>query len=176
MPSRNVEIKARATDFARQQQLAEALSDSAPTRIVQEDTYLNVSSGRLKLRVFEDGTGELIHYERPDTPSPKESRYIQYELPRPAALKEALTRGLGIRAVVRKTRTLYMAGQTRIHFDEVEGLGRFIELEVVLRDSDSEAMGTEIAHNLMRQLMIQDDDLIAEGYLDLLDRRISEQS
>ncbi len=35
---------------------------------------------------------------------------------------------------VRKTRWLYLVGQTRVHCDHVEGLGNFAELEVVLED------------------------------------------
>ena len=36
----------------------------------------------------------------------------------------------------RSTRTLLMAGRTRIHLDVVAGLGHFLELEVVLRDGE----------------------------------------
>ena len=37
---------------------------------------------------------------------------------------------LGVRGVVKKTRRLIMIGQTRVHIDDVEGLGTFMELEV----------------------------------------------
>ena len=51
----------------------------------------------------------------------------------PESLKSTLSLALGVRGVVRKTRYLYLVGQTRIHLDDVEGLGHFMELEVVMQ-------------------------------------------
>ena len=59
-------------------------------------------------------------------------------------------------------------GQTRVHLDEVEGLGTFVELEVVLRPDQSPAEGTLIATGLMKKLGISDDQLVDRAYLDLL--------
>jgi len=46
------------------------------------------------------------------------------------AKQAALGQALGIKGVVRKRRMVYMIGQTRVHLDQVEGLGEFMELEV----------------------------------------------
>ena len=46
--------------------------------------------------------------------------------------QETLGEALGVKGRVKKTRLLYMVGQTRVHVDEVEGLGNFMELEVSL--------------------------------------------
>ena len=46
--------------------------------------------------------------------------------------QETLGKALGVKGRVKKTRLLYMVGQTRVHVDEVEGLGNFMELEVSL--------------------------------------------
>jgi len=54
----------------------------------------------------------------------------------PDALREALTLAYGVIGRVRKVRTLFMAGRTRIHLDRVEGLGEFLELEVVLAEHE----------------------------------------
>ena len=73
--------------------------------------------------------------------------------------------------MVRKKRTVYLAGRTRIHFDEVEGLGKFIELEVVLRDGEDAASGSAIAEDLMTKLGINKSDLIEQAYVDLLEKK-----
>jgi hypothetical protein len=46
-------------------------------------------------------------------------------------LRAVLAAAQGERLVVEKTRHLFMVGQTRIHIDEVKGLGSFMELEVI---------------------------------------------
>jgi adenylate cyclase class IV len=62
-----------------------------------------------------------------------------------------------------------MSGQTRIHLDKVEGLGDFLELEVVLRDGQSDAEGQAIAEDLMRALGVARTDLLVGAYLDLIE-------
>jgi predicted adenylyl cyclase CyaB len=135
----------------------------------QEDTFFSVPEGRLKLRVFPDGKGELIAYRRPDAVGPKTSEYFVYRTPHPEPLADLLTRALGVRGVVRKRRLLYLAGPTRIHLDEVEGLGAFLELEVVLADGQPEAEGEAIARRLLAELGVCDEDRVAAAYVDLLE-------
>ena len=56
----------------------------------------------------------------------------------------------------------------RIHFVFVEGLGSFVELEVVLQDPESTDEGHAIARKLMDRLEIKDCDLVGGSYVDLL--------
>src|SRR5687767_14220176 len=130
MPA-NVEIKARVQDSAGIRARAEALASTSSQLIEQEDTFFVVPRGRLKLRILSSISAELIYYEREDRAGPKESRYSVFHTSEPDSLKALLQMSLGIRGIVRKQRTLYLVGQTRIHLDEVEGLGSFVELEVV---------------------------------------------
>lgn len=166
--ARNVEIKARSRDIELQGRIAARLAESPPALIEQEDTFFHVPRGRLKLREFGDGTGELIEYDRPDSHGPKQSTYIRSPISEPHSLKAALAAALGVRAVVRKRRTLFLAEQTRIHLDEVAGLGQFIELEVELQPDQTEAEGRAIADRLMSELGIEATDLVAGAYVDLL--------
>jgi predicted adenylyl cyclase CyaB len=165
---RNIEIKARATDFPTQFRIAETLGDGGAEQLIQEDTFFRVPSGRLKLRVFDDGSGELIQYEREIGTGPRECRYVRAPVSEPAPLKEALSLALGVRAVVRKKRTVFFVGQTRVHLDQVDGLGDFIELEVVLEPKESHADGVAIAQQLMARLKIEKEHLVSEAYVDLL--------
>ena len=85
----------------------------------------------------------------------------------PAALREALERTQGGLGRVRKTRWLLHSGQTWIHLDRVEGLGDFLELEVVLRNGQSEAEGEAIAEALLARLGVAPSRRLAGAYLDL---------
>jgi predicted adenylyl cyclase CyaB len=165
----NIEIKARVDDFAALKARAESLSDQLLRIIPQEDTYFNTDKGRLKLRLLAPNQGYLIYYERPNQDGPKRSDYYLSKTEEPETLKNVLTLALGVRGVVRKTRHLYMVGQTRIHLDEVEGLGHFMELEVVMQAGQSEAEGQSIAEDLMRRLGVREDALLEGAYLDLLE-------
>jgi adenylate cyclase len=170
MPA-NIEIKARARNFADLRTRAEALSDSPGQVIAQEDTFFQTAKGRLKLRQLAPDLGQLVYYERTDASGPKRSDYILAGTSEPLALKAALTAALGVRGVIRKRRTLYLVGQTRLHLDEVDGLGEFMELEVVLRPEQSDAEGQAIARDLMTRLGVQEEDLLEGAYMDLLEGR-----
>ena len=169
---RNVEIKARVADPDALAAAALALADGPPTHIRQHDTFYRAPTGRLKLRDFGDGRGELIAYDRPDQSGPKTSRYVIAPTDVPAALHEALTAALGVRGVVAKERTLLMRGRTRIHLDAVADLGHFMELEVVLADDESEAAGLAEAEELMTALGVGPDALVRAAYIDLLEEAL----
>lgn len=166
--ARNVELKAHIASVEAVLPRARALADGPEQRIEQDDTFFACAKGRVKLRDFGDGCGELIHYERADAEGPKLSDYVRAPTADPAALREALSRAHGVVGRVRKSRLLLMAGATRIHLDRVEHLGDFMELEVVLHSGQTVAEGEAIAEALMAQLGVRDDQRLAGAYLDLL--------
>lgn len=167
MPA-NVEIKARVHDSESLRTRALEIADTKPEIIRQRDTFFQIPEGRLKLRDFRDGSGELIWYRRPDATGPKVSDYALSRTEDPAGLTALLSQALPVIGVVTKTRTLLLAGRTRIHMDEVEDLGWFMELEVVLAEGEDAANGDVEARRLMADLGISDQDLIEGAYLDLL--------
>ena len=63
---RNVEIKARVDDLDAVEARARTIATRGPEEIFQDDTFFACDRGRLKLRDFGDGRGQLIHYRRAD--------------------------------------------------------------------------------------------------------------
>ena len=167
--TRNVEIKARVSDLAALRKRDVELSASGSELLFQRDTFYTVPQGRLKLREFGDGTAELIYYERPDKVGPKTSKYTRAQISDAASTREALGQVLGTKAVVVKHREVFLAGMTRIHLDEVDGLGTFVEIEVVLNDDEADSDGERIASVLMERFAIRQEHLIERAYIDLLE-------
>ena len=165
---RNVEIKARVDGIDALATRVAAFADEGPIEIAQDDTFFRCATGRLKLRAFSGGTGELIFYRRADGAGPKESSYLIAPTPAPDALRDVLSRAYGPAGRVRKERTLYLAGRTRIHLDRVDGLGEFIELEVVLAPDEPAQHGVEEALALMARLGVDPAALVEGAYVDLL--------
>lgn len=172
MPA-NIEIKARVADPAALMNRALKIATAPPKTLLQTDTFFKVPDGRLKTREFPDGMAELIFYRRPDATGPKSSDYSISRTNDGAGLRQILSDSLGVRGVVTKRRILILAGRTRIHLDEVEGLGSFMELEVVLKADEDPTRGETEAAELMGQLRISQDDLVSGAYIDLLEQNQS---
>lgn len=168
---KNVEIKARC-DESRHSFIRDYLKSykSAEFRGTdcQTDTYFNVPLGRLKLR---SGNIEnyLVQYDRPNQAGPKESKYVLVKVEPSSNLLEALTKSLGVLAVVDKKREIYYVSNVKIHLDVVKGLGSFVEVEA--RD-ENEGFAIEDLEwqckNFMKAFEIQDSDLINNSYSDML--------
>ncbi len=166
--ARNVEIKASIESVESIFPKAAALADEGPVEIIQDDTFFPCENGRLKLRAFSEDEGELIFYRRDDRKGPKESFYLVSPTASPNTLRESLSQAYGQAGRVCKIRALFLAGRTRIHLDRVDGLGDFLELEVMLEDGETAEAGETVARDLMGKLGIQPDQLIEGAYVDLL--------
>ena len=164
----NVEIKARIENLHLLRERVEALSESPVELIIQEDIFFHAPSGRLKLRILAPDQGQLIFYRRENAAGPKRSEYFISLTAEPDTLRNVLAKALGVRGIVRKKRWLYWVGTTRIHLDEVEELGAFLELEVVLKDGQNTEEGEAIAFDLMSALGVIERDLVQGAYIDLL--------
>src|SRR5204862_1649842 len=133
MPVLNIEFKATTNKL---EELEALLQQHDPLFIGEDhqvDTYFNVPAGRLKLR---EGNIEnaLIHYERENTAGSKSSHVLLYQHQPDKALKEILIKTLGIKAIVDKKRKIYFINNVKFHFDTVEGLGTFVEVEAIDKD------------------------------------------
>lgn len=123
----------------------------------------------MKLRQFADGSGELIFYERLDQAGPKESSYSRYACPEPRAVSAVLGQALGVRGVVEKRREAFRIGRSRIHLDEVRGLGTFLEIEVVLDHSEAAGEGHRVARELLVAFGVPESALVSRAYIDPLE-------
>jgi predicted adenylyl cyclase CyaB len=165
---KNIEIKARIEDYKKVKRLVEELCPTPTQTEQQEDTFFNIPKGRLKLRET-DNNSALIYYDRKDSLEPSQSDIAISFTENPDTLKSVLSKSLGIRGVVNKKRILYKYAQTRIHLDNVKRLGKFIELEVVLKSGQTLKDGETIANKLMDEFGIQKNNLIDVAYIDLIE-------
>jgi predicted adenylyl cyclase CyaB len=167
--ARNVEIKARVRDAEAVRDRVVALAGDPVDVLEQLDTFYITPRGRLKLRVLAPDQCELIQYARANDTSAKVSTYDIVRSNDPASFSRILESALPIRGVVTKRRYLYLVGTTRVHLDEVEGLGTFVELEVVLSPEEMVEDGKRIADDLMAKLGIESKDLLSGAYIDMLE-------
>jgi predicted adenylyl cyclase CyaB len=168
---RNVEVKAFLADPETTRRLVAEAADGPPETLDQTDTFFRAGTGRLKLRELGSGRAELIHYSRPDTPDPAESRFERAAVGDAPALRALLSSALGVAGTVRKRRLLYHVGRTRVHLDDVRDLGWFLELEVQMAEGEPAAAGALEAEGLLRRFAVPPEALVAEAYVDLLRRR-----
>jgi adenylate cyclase len=168
--ARNIEVKARIESTEALLPKVRTIAEHGPELIEQDDTFFTCAAGRLKLRAFADGSGQLIAYERPDATGPKTSDYLITSVADPGSLRATLARALGESGRVVKRRTLFLVGRTRVHLDQVQGLGDFLELEVVLREDESADDGVTEAHTLLRRLGVDASQCVSGAYVDLLRR------
>jgi adenylate cyclase, class 2 len=164
----NIEFKAKTTDVSAAENI---LLQHNPVFIGEDhqvDTYFNVPNGRMKLR---EGNIEnaLIQYERENTAGSKSSHILLYKHQPDKSLKEALTKALGIKAVIDKIRKIYFIDNVKFHFDTVQTLGTFIEVEAIDKDG---SIGKE---KLQEQcdfyaalLQIDKADFMANSYSDMI--------
>ena len=164
----NIEIKAKVRDPERVAGVAQRLSGGAGTRLVQHDVFFRCERGKLKLRRINGASAELIAYKRAAGDKPRPSDYSIAPVADFEQMRGVLARSLGEIAEVRKVRTLQLVGRTRIHLDTVEGLGEFLELEVVLGAGEDIAGAMAEAESLMAQLGIEARDLLDRTYAELL--------
>lgn len=162
----NLEIKARIVQAGIAITTARHLKAQDEGILEQTDTYYRVEKGRLKLREIRGSHAELIFYLREEDSPRRVSNFQIYPVHDVPGLKEILSQSLGIRAEVKKTRTLFMYERARIHIDDVRDLGSFIEFEVPIDGEPREA--EKKMRLLMIAFQIRDNDCIRQSYAEML--------
>lgn len=167
----NVELKARVADHERSERVCEEIGAESRGVLLQRDTYFEAANGRLKLREEEGSPAQLISYRRPDSAEPRSSRFRLVEVADPDGLRQMLAETLGVRAVVAKRRRLCIWQGVRIHLDEVEQLGAFIEFEAPVQTGDGPGAARAQVEKLRKAFGIADADLVSGSYVDFVSGR-----
>ena len=168
MHIKNFEFKAKVVDIKQYEEKLLSLNPKFIGIDNQLDTYFNVEKGRLKLR---EGNIEnaLINYDRNDIQDSKESQIILYKHEPNIALKNILEKQLGIKVIVNKKRKIYFIDNIKFHFDKVENLGDFIEVEAI--DENNEFGIEELKNQCNKYLKffeLEKENLVEKSYSDLI--------
>jgi predicted adenylyl cyclase CyaB len=125
-----------------------------------------VPQGRLKLR---EGNIEnsLVFYSRPNHAGPKQSDVTMSAVPADSDVKAVLAKALGAFVAVDKRREIYFVENVKVHLDRVEGLGEFVEVEAIGRQSDLVKL-REQCEGFLREFGISEGDLLEGSYSDMM--------
>ncbi len=172
----NFEFKARSHNNKELEQILQSFHPRFVGEDIQKDTYFNVSHGRMKLR---EGAIEhaLIHYQRNNIAGAKQSDVLLYQHQPNKTLKDLLTNALGVKVVVVKKRRIWFVENVKFHFDHVDGLGDFVEVEAIDCDSTKNILQLQEQCIFYAALFrIDPEHYVAESYSDLLlDRQRTEK-
>ena len=171
----NIEFKAHTDRHEFIRSVLEELAADYTGEDHQVDTYFNVPEGRLKLR---EGTIErsLIFYKRPNQAGPKPSDVFLAQLKegQTESIKALLSATLGIKVVVDKIRHIYFVDNIKIHLDNVQQLGTFVEVEAIDKEGKYEVdYLNKQCQNLFEKFELEKASLASRSYSDmLLDGRV----
>jgi len=161
---KNLEIKTSVDSFAKIRQII--ISDSFSSTVeLQKDIYYKVNAGRLKLRIINNETGNLIYYNRSDKNSIKTSNYLISSTKEFKELDEILRSQFDLMVCVDKKREVFIKKNIRIHLDTVVRLGKFLEIEIIYSDLPK-AKAT--LNSLISKLELNKTNFIKRSYSDLL--------
>jgi len=165
--ARNIEIKARLADLSAARAVAVGLGARAYVVEEQVDSYYALESGRrVKVRRINGGRSELIDYQRPEATGVRASDYTITPLPD----RDAAPAGEPL-VVVRKRREVLLIDNVRVHLDQVDELGTFLELEAVVDAAHDDRACRAQVDRIMEALGLREADLIRASYAELLIHR-----
>lgn len=162
----NVEYKAELRDPALARTICGSIGAEPVGSFHQTDTYFRVPDAKLKKREVPGAATEYIFYNRPNRTRPKLSSYTLYT--EAQAIERFGATPLPVWVVVRKTRELHMYKGVRVHLDEVDGLGHFVEFEAIVTSAHNLADCHKLVDELRRAFGPAMGEPIACGYAELL--------
>jgi predicted adenylyl cyclase CyaB len=164
----NIEFKAYCSSLDRARAICAALGATPARTIVQRDVYFPTQRGRLKLRSNDDSDHALIHYHRLDQPLPKPSEFEKLPLGQEGlAVIGMLRNAIGSTIEIVKQREVHKWNGVLVNLDTVEGLGTFLEVEVVVATASDQEKSYQVADMLAQKLGLTPADLVPWSYAEL---------
>lgn len=175
-----VELKARLSEAHQIEEQLIEIGFLLIKEVYERDCYFNapdrdfaLTDEALRLRHVTDASGEnsaLLTYKGPKRGEGIKSR-IEHEanLCDPATI-ESILLALHYKRVleVKKKRLYYISGEFTVTIDYVEGLGKFIEIELQASNEVEECAAIEKINALGAKLSIQKNSYITKSYLEQL--------
>jgi adenylate cyclase class 2 len=160
----NLELKIKIDNKADMIESLRSINAEFKGELNQTDIYYRIKNGLLKLRL-ENGTQTLIKYLRNEKAGERWSDFRIISLSRDDA-REYFKDVLEEEAVVEKKRLLYLYDNTRIHIDDVYGLGSFLELETLVINGKEDA--ERRFETLASLLYLNRENELRKSYRDLI--------
>ncbi|KAF8363952.1 hypothetical protein PRIPAC_90875 [Pristionchus pacificus] len=152
------------------------LTDSLGTQFEQVDTYFKSNCGTLKMRNMPPSPeGQLISTTL--ISSENGQRLIENTttvIDDVESLRETLSVSLGEIGTVSKSRRVFLLPDARIYLDDVNGIGRYLEILVAIvpvspgKDVDGEEIARRRTNEIAAALNIGKHSSIAKSYIELL--------
>ncbi|GAB4516264.1 MAG: hypothetical protein Tsb0013_20840 [Phycisphaerales bacterium] len=162
----SVEWKAEVRDPSIVRALVKRLGGVHASTVVHCDTYYRVIDGTLLKREIEGEAPEFIHYLRSPEVRPRHTRFTLYS--EEQAVERFGARPIPVWVIVEKRREIWVVDGVRVHLDEVEDLGTFVELEVLVTPGrDARACEAKLAR-LRAALGPFVGEPVARGYAELM--------
>ena len=167
----NIEFKAELRDPIAARQQCKVIGAQLIGTLRQTDSYFRLADGRLKRREAPGEPIEWIYYHRKDAVRP---RLCNYSI----LTEEQATRRWGTQSLkhwlnVVKTRELWLLDNVRIHIDDVDQLGTFLEFEaIVSKERDVKECHMALQH--LREVFGPTlGEAVATSYSDLMAQIVS---
>lgn len=169
---KNIELKIILPNTSEILRILETIKAKHVGILKQKDTYYKCVSGRLKLREINNKKNELIFYKRPNLKESKISNYqvVDFNSQSNKSLNSILGIVFGVKNIVYKERDLWIYKNTRVHLDRVKDLGKFLELETVVKKNDVKKAKKEY-NELYNKLGLYKFKKHKESYSDLLSKK-----
>lgn len=163
--NKNLEIKCEVSVFKNIKKILENFRNYSYSKEKQTDIYYKVNSGRLKLRIINNKSGNLIFYDRNEQTNKRISNYIISATDNFSELDLILRKQFKVLVTVDKKREIYIYKNIRFHLDSVKDLGKFLEVEIIFNNHKEANLQM---NEIISKLKLIENNFIKESYSDLL--------